>query len=537
MLPNATHMRVNTSMHRIFERIILGGGVAVMGAVITGCSRGTAAPESAPSGQRVAPVVVATATAERRPMEVLVSCPGTLVPSQGASARVAPPFAGRVRAVYVREGDHVVAGQLLAELENQTLTEQSQSAAAALAAAEHQAQEADLAARAAAADHATAVEAAQLSLKAAELDRESSVHQAQFALDAAETELRKLKSGARPQEIAQAQQSVLQAQANRDRAAQEAQRTKNLYAHGIASRRQMDDADTALRVAEAALASAREQLALLKAGNRPEDIKAAEVRVESAREALAQARAAGDAHVAQAQAALRQAEQGAAQVAVKEADARAFRALVMQKRADLAAAGASAGYARLTSPVSGVITRRFLNAGDMADPNTPVVEVMARNSLDLVCSSSPDAASAVRVGMIARIHSAGSTGKAALGRVISVGQVDPQTNLLSVRISLSRPDPSWKAGAFATGDVVTQVHPRAIVVPALAVIQRAGRSVVFVVAPDGTAHVRPVTTGARNGDWIEVTGVRPGEHVITVGQYELADGAKVVSSAQAGSAQ
>ncbi|MGC8666934.1 MAG: efflux RND transporter periplasmic adaptor subunit [Chthonomonadales bacterium] len=517
--------------------IILLACGGLTGALLWGCGRGAAAPESSAGANSGAPVVVDTSTVQRRTIEVLVPCPGTLVPSQGASARVAPPFAGRVKAVFVREGDRVAAGQVLAELESRTLAAQSRSASAALAAAERQAQEASLAARAAAADHATAVEAAKIALKAAKLDRDAGIQQARIALDAAEADLRKLKSGARPQEIAQAEQAVLQAEANRDRAAQEARRTKNLYAKGIDSRRQMEDADTALRVAQAALESARQQEALLKAGNRPEDIQAAELRVQSAREALAQARAAGDAHVAQAEAALQQAQQGAAQVAVKEADARAFQALVMQKQADLAAAGASAGYARLTSPVSGIVTRRFLNPGDMADPNTPVLEVMARRSLDLVCSASPDAASKLRVGMLARVHAPGDTPKTAVGRVISVGQVDPQTNLLAVRITLEHPDGNWRAGAFATADVVTEVHRAALVVPARAVIQRGGRDVVFVVAPDGTAHVRPVSVGARNGDWIEVSGVTPGDKVITVGQYELADGAKVVSSKGTGPAQ
>lgn len=518
-------------------RLVLLCALGLAGSALYGCGRDAAAQESAASAGTAAPAVVETAPVERRTMEVLVSCPGTLVPSQGASARVAPPFAGRIKTVLVREGDHVQAGQLLAELENRTLAEQSRSAAAALAAAERQAQEASLAAKAAAVDHAAAVNAATLALKAAILDRDNNIQQAKIALDTAETDLKKLKAGARPQEIAQAEQSVLQAQANRDRAAQEAARTRNLYAKGIDSRRQMEDADTALRVAEAALESARQQAALLKAGNRPEDIRAAELRVQSAKEALAQARAAGDAHVAQARAALRQAEQGAAQVAVKEADARAFQALVLQRKADLAAAGASAGYARLTSPVSGVVTRRYLNPGDMADPNTPVVEVTAPHSLDLVCSTSPDAAAELRVGMSARIHAPYDGGTPALGRVISIGQVDPQTNLLTVRISLDHPAGTWKAGAFATADVVTQVHPGAVVVPARAVVQRGGKSVVFVVGADGTARVQPVSVGARNGDWVEVHGAAPGETVITVGQYELADGAKVVSSASSRTAK
>src|SRR4029077_10695327 len=120
---------------------------------------------------------------------------------------------------------------------------------------------------------------------------------------------KRLTKGARPQEIAQADQTVAQAKATRDRAATEADRVQYLLDHGIAPQRQLDDAKTALSVADSALTSAQEQASLVRAGSRPEELQSAQLRVDAAREALAQAQTSGAAKVQQAQTALRQAQQ------------------------------------------------------------------------------------------------------------------------------------------------------------------------------------------------------------------------------------
>ena len=147
-----------------------------------------------------------------------------------------------------------------------------------------------------------------------------------------------------------------------------------LFDRGIDSARQLEETRTALSVTDAQLETARQAASLVHAGARPEDLRAAQIKVEQARDALAAARLTGEAKVAQARAALRQAQQGILQVAAKRQDAAAMRRSAEQKRADLAAAQASAGYAQLRSPLTGVVARRLLNPGDTADTTSPVLE-------------------------------------------------------------------------------------------------------------------------------------------------------------------
>jgi RND family efflux transporter MFP subunit len=517
---------------RLISLLLLGGVlVAALDGSLAGCGRGgdTAASSDKPEAKAdTKPVTVEVSRAVTRPMETTVSAQGTLAPGQGATARVAAVVAARLLQVPVREGDRVATGQVLAVLDSRAQAAQVRSAAAALTAAEAQARQANLDARAAATDQSNAVRQAKLALDAARLDRETTVKQARIALSSAKTDLGKLRAGARQQEKDQADLTVQQDRATRDRAQTELQRIQYLTGEGIAAQRQLDDAKTAVAVADATLKSAQAQASLIHAGTRPEDLQAAQLRVDQASEALSQAQTSGQAKVWQAQAALQQAQQSALAVAAKQQAARAAEEAARQKQSDLAAAQAVAGYAVLRSPLTGVVSRRVLNPGDMADPATPIVEVTDTRTLNLLANLPAEDGVKVRRGMAVRVTAADLPGRQFMGRVVSVGQVDPQTNLLAVRISVSNPTGRLKVGTFATAEIILHTDPQAVVVPKQAVLTREGKSVVFVVGHDDVAHLKEVTLGAEQGSRVQILlGVSPGATVIRLGAYELDDGAKV----------
>ena len=501
-------------------------GMLLLLSLLGGCRKKPAeAPAEAASAE---PTVVEFATATERSMETVIAAQGTLAPGQGAVARVAPSTPGRLLSVRVREGDRVTAGQVIATVDNRPQQAQALSARAALSVSEAQARGAELAARAAATDQGNGVKVAQLALASARLDRTNAVQQAQNTLLAAQTDLRKTQAGARPQEIAQANQAVRQAQATRDRAVIELQRNQKLLDIGVAAKRQVEDAQTALDIANAALESAKEAAALVKAGARPEDLQAAQVRVDGAQELLKQAHTTGDGKILQAQAALKQAGESVGQVAVKQQDARAFAQTVAQKQADLLAAQSSANYAEIHAPLSGIVTRRQLNPGDMADVTNPIVEISDARSLNLIANLSAAEGTKLHAGMPARITSPDVPGKTFAGSVLSVGQVDPQTNLLSVRIAANNAGSSLRVGGYALAEIVLKTDPHAIVAPKQAVLAHDGKNVVFVVGKDDVAHQTEVTLGPERNGFVAITeGLKPDTRIVNLGGYELADGAKV----------
>lgn len=111
-------------------------------------------------------------------------------------------------------------------------------------------------------------------------------------LRAAQAELDKLRTGNRPQEIAQAQEKVRQAQAGANEAERNFKRQDGLLESGASSQRTVDSARAARDQTAANVAVARAASSLVTAGFRSEDIASGEARVAAAEAALAQARTA-----------------------------------------------------------------------------------------------------------------------------------------------------------------------------------------------------------------------------------------------------
>ncbi len=123
----------------------------------------------------------------------------------------------------------------------------------------------------------------------ARLDREPFQHEtaeAQARVSAAQAQLKRLQAGPRVEEIAQARAVVSERKVSLANAKQIFERQAELLKNRTISEQERDDAEARYQEAEARLNSAREQLKLLEAGYRVEDIAAAKAEFERAEAAL-----------------------------------------------------------------------------------------------------------------------------------------------------------------------------------------------------------------------------------------------------------
>src|ERR1019366_3775669 len=194
----------------------------VLATLLIGC--GANGGEEASKETEAGPVAVELTPVQVKSIATTVSAQGVVTPSQGSSVKVGAISAGRIASVFVKEGDMVKAGQLVALLENKLQTSQSASAVAAQAVAEAQAHGSALNAKSAELDYASAVQIATLTLETAKAERTSALRQAEYDLREARLELKKALQGNRPQEIAQAEQLERQAQVAKDTAEREERR-------------------------------------------------------------------------------------------------------------------------------------------------------------------------------------------------------------------------------------------------------------------------------------------------------------------------
>jgi RND family efflux transporter MFP subunit len=441
-----------------------------------------------PARRPARPISVRTISAVPRAIPDLVWASGTVAPY--AEAQLAPRIMSTVAAVYVREGDRVRRGQVLVRLESKDLAAQVASAGAAVKSADAMKEKAG-----------TAVELQSAQTKA-------NIANAEAALQIAEQQLSIAKEGPRRQEKAQAQLALVQAQAQFNNAETELARMKRLYEQDVIPKQRLDNVQTQYEVAKAQLGIAKQQVELADEGTRKQDLQAAQERVRQARETLRLAKAA------------------AVQNKMAKREAQASASMVSQARAGERSARVMLGYATLTSPISGVVTARYVDPGDTASPGVPVLVVQDDSVYRLEAGVAGRDMSSIFPGLHVdiRLGADSRSGEGQVAMVVPAG--DPATRKFTVKVNIPKSlhpiSGDYGSVAFPVG------YTRGIMIPDSAVHDQEGITNVFVALPNNRTDMRIVRTGRRTGNQVEIiTGLRPGDRVITWSSAPLSDDAPV----------
>ncbi len=199
-------------------------------------------------------------------------------------------------------------------------------------------------------------------------------------------------------------------------------------------------------------------------------------------------------------------------------------------QADLGAACAALAWVQLTAPLDGVVTRLRAQPGQAVEVGTVVAEIVDLDRLVANVAIPAAEAAAVKPGQRARIVSADQPELVRTGEVQFVSPtVDPATGQTLARLRLE-PGVGWRPGQFVSARIVVEERAGRLAVPREAVYtDHEGRSTLVVVGQN-IAHTRPVKTGLREGNWVEIEGegLREGVVVVTLGSYALPDGARVI---------
>ncbi|MGH9450775.1 MAG: efflux RND transporter periplasmic adaptor subunit [Terriglobia bacterium] len=193
------------------------------------------------------------------------------------------------------------------------------------------------------------------------------------------------------------------------------------------------------------------------------------------------------------------------------------------------AAQAQYNYSHIRSPIDGVVTDRPLYEGEMASAGSPLITVMNTSHMVAREHISPQEAAHLRVGDPAMISPGGELHGVA-GKVTVVSPaLDPGSTTVQVWVEAANPQGELIAGSTVTVSMIAETIPDALVIPAAALLTAPdGTTSVMVVGPDNIAHQTTVKTGVRQGDEAQITGgLEPGQRIVTVGAYGLADGTRV----------
>jgi len=317
--------------------------------------------------------------------------------------------------------------------------------------------------------------------------------QARAALEVMQARWTQMEVGARAEELAQAEDLVAKARANLKDSQSNYQRMKSLFDRGTIARRQFESAELAYTVARADLNSAEERLDMLREG------------------------------------------------ATRE-DRQALQAQVSQAKATLDLAGIRLSYTRITSPISGTISERFSDPGDLAVPTKTLVTVVQMDTVKVIVYFPENQIHYMVPGIEAQLTVAAYPNQVFYGRIDKVSPtLNPETRMFSAEIKVLNKKRLLRPGMFTTVTLSVDPHSNALLVPKETVLYRE----VYVENPEGSkseisqinylfvveggrAHMRRVSLGHESGTVVEIyQGVKKGEQVVVRGLHKLNDGDRI----------
>ena len=187
-------------------------------------------------------------------------------------------------------------------------------------------------------------------------------------------------------------------------------------------------------------------------------------------------------------------------------------------------------YADIRAPFSGVVTNKFINPGDMANPGMPLLEVEAPGKYQVLTLVPESEITKIKQGMEVQV-SLNSLNENVPGEVIEVSSSSKNTGgQYHVKVSLSETKVPILSGMYATVKfpIAGDNQSRATLIPLEAVVQKGQLSGVYTVSESNTALLRWLRLGRTYGDKVEVlSGLAADESFIISSNGKLYNGAKI----------
>ena len=183
----------------------------------------------------------------------------------------------------------------------------------------------------------------------------------------------------------------------------------------------------------------------------------------------------------------------------------------------------------LRSPITGFVTAKNYDNGDMTSPQLPVVVIQQIAPVKAVIGVSEQYYASLKKGATASLTVDALGEETCSGTVTNIHPtLDPVTHTVSTEIEVANKDLKLRPGMYA------RVHldfgsREALTIPDKAVVRQAGTGARYVyVFSEGKAIYRAVELGTQQGDYYEVlSGLNAGDQVIISAPSTLKNGLSV----------
>jgi len=225
------------------------------------------------------------------------------------------------------------------------------------------------------------------------------------------------------------------------------------------------------------------------------------------------------------------------QLATQQATVHQSEGVVKVDQGQIESAKVNLAYTRITAPVSGRVGLRLVDPGNIvraADTNGLLV-ITQMDPISVIFTISEDQLQVVlgKVGARQKLevdaYDRAARTRLAQGSLSTLdNQVDPTTGTLKLRATFNNAKGTLFPNQFVNARLLVQEKHGVTLLPTAAVQRNAQATYVYLVKPDATVTIRPITIGTTEGDDSEITsGLAPGDVVVTTGVDRLQEGSRV----------
>jgi multidrug efflux system membrane fusion protein len=213
-----------------------------------------------------------------------------------------------------------------------------------------------------------------------------------------------------------------------------------------------------------------------------------------------------------------------------------LQAAVASDKASIFNAQTQLSYTTITSPIDGITGIRRVDIGNIVQPGsaTPIVTITQIQPISVVFTLPQKDIPAVQQAMSKGVLNVTAYGpddrkKLGEGRLLLMNNTISQgSGTVQLKATFPNAHRELWPGAFVNVQLAVGVQRDGLTVPLAALQQDQSGQVVYVVEPNGTVQQRSVSVAQTlNGRALIDHGLRPGDTVVTQGQYGLTDGAEV----------
>lgn len=189
-------------------------------------------------------------------------------------------------------------------------------------------------------------------------------------------------------------------------------------------------------------------------------------------------------------------------------------------------------YSQLRAPFSGVLTRRMIEPGDLANPGMPLLEVENLDKVKIVAKVPENVIGSLEKGMAVNVSIGANERESGYRNLTgTIDQIlpsaDPMSRQFEIKVIMDNPGHDIKSGVFARISL-SKSTDETLLVPTSAIFKRGQLEGVFVIDSESKARLRWVRTGRKYDNNVEVlSGVNPGDVIVTDLNPQLLDGQPV----------